>query len=698
MLVPHTSVASSHDNDQAKDTSIHEIIGIELEENIVSFPGIFFDKFQPLTALDMVNQVPGFQLENNNSTRGYGNALGNLLINDRRPAAKQDQPNEILSRIPANSVERIELIRGQVREINLRGQSSLINIVLKEDENTAIKWEAFLRRTFGFGIITPAANISISDNWGGVDYSIGLSGRRSNVGRDGTEDIFDGNGVLTENRTIGRRNRNTFYKGNLNASKWIGETFLRFNSNFTIGDQLAKSFSNRTPVDTSKAQQIQFIKRISDKPFFEIGFDMERNLTQDLVGKFIILYFRGFEDSIETQTLSNGAGIQSLLRAADTFNVTTEGISRLEFDWAGYSHHVIQLNLEGAYNLLDGKFSQIDDTGAGPIFVNIPGANSKVKEVRGDFILQDTWNIGKFELEYGFGAEVSTLTQTGDINQKRSFFFLKPQASLTHSPETGDQTRLRIVREVSQLDLMDFISATVFEDEDLALGNPDIQPDTTWAAELSHENRIGRESVVKVTVFHHWITDVLDLLPLSLDFEAPGNIGDGRRWGVELESTLPLDWVGLPGARLKLAGRWQDSTVIDPVTRERRVLSVLRGPNAPDSFNVDNEYVYSIDYRQDFEIARVAWGWNITSGAEQPKYKVNELEIYDEGISINTFIETTRWFGIKINLFAENILNFADTRNRSTFSGQRDLSPLQSIAFRDQIRGPRIFLKFSGTY
>jgi len=172
MLVPHTSVASSHDNDQAKDTSIHEIIGIELEENIVSFPGIFFDKFQPLTALDMVNQVPGFQLENNNSTRGYGNALGNLLINDRRPAAKQDQPNEILSRIPANSVERIELIRGQVREINLRGQSSLINIVLKEDENTAIKWEAFLRRTFGFGIITPAANISISDNISTIALSV----------------------------------------------------------------------------------------------------------------------------------------------------------------------------------------------------------------------------------------------------------------------------------------------------------------------------------------------------------------------------------------------------------------------------------------------------------------------------------------------------------------------------------------------
>ncbi|MGY8813189.1 MAG: hypothetical protein ACKVHQ_00525, partial [Gammaproteobacteria bacterium] len=438
LLAPQTSLASSHENDVEDDSSIHEIISIEQEENIVSFPGVFFDKFQPQTALDMVNQVPGFLLENNSSTRGYGNASGNLLINDRRPAAKQDQPNEILSRIPANSVERIELIRGQVREIDLRGQSNLINIVLKENDNASIKWEAFLRRTFGFGIITPAANISISDNWGGVDYSIGLSGRRSNVGRDGSEDIFDGNSALMEKRTVGRRNRNTFYKGNFNASRWIGETFLRFNTNFTIGDQLAKSFSNRTPVDTTKTPQIQFIKRISDKPFFEIGFDMERHLKQDLVGKLIFLYFRGFEDSIETQTLSDDAGIQNLLRAADTFNVTTEGISRLEFDWAGFSNHAIQLNLEGAYNLLDGKFSQTDDTGAGPVFINIPGANSQVKEVRGDFILQDTWSVDKFELEYGIGAEVSTLTQTGDVDQERNFFFLKPQASLTYSPETGD--------------------------------------------------------------------------------------------------------------------------------------------------------------------------------------------------------------------------------------------------------------------
>jgi hypothetical protein len=96
--------ASSHQGELEDDIHEQGIIGVISDDNIISYPNLFFEKFQPLTALDMVEQVPGFQLENNNSTRGISNALGNLLINDRRPAAKQDQPSEILSRISASSV------------------------------------------------------------------------------------------------------------------------------------------------------------------------------------------------------------------------------------------------------------------------------------------------------------------------------------------------------------------------------------------------------------------------------------------------------------------------------------------------------------------------------------------------------------------------------------------------------------------
>ena len=79
------------------------------EAEIVTYPARFFGQYQPLTALDMVKQVPGFQIDDGDELRGFGSAAGNVLIDFRRPSAKQDLVSEILARIPAENVERIEL-------------------------------------------------------------------------------------------------------------------------------------------------------------------------------------------------------------------------------------------------------------------------------------------------------------------------------------------------------------------------------------------------------------------------------------------------------------------------------------------------------------------------------------------------------------------------------------------------------------
>ena len=61
----------------------------------------------------------------------------------------------------------------------------------------------------------------------------------------------------------------------------------------------------------------------------------------------------------------------------------------------------------------------------GPLPIIVPGANSRVEELRGDFLLKDTWSIGNIELDYGLGAEVSNISQTGDVDQERDFVFFK---------------------------------------------------------------------------------------------------------------------------------------------------------------------------------------------------------------------------------------------------------------------------------
>ena len=495
--------------------------------------------------------------------------------------------------------------------------------------------------------------------------------------------------------------------GNLSASTILGETLVHFNTKLAYKNR-ATSRTSRFELSTIGSNgRDELFNQSHEFKIFELGIDGERSLSQYLLGKSIFL-FNGMDvdisanqrnvDSITDQTL--------LIRKADTDTNTREVIGRLELDWVKWSDHVVQANFEGTYNVLDGSLVQTENVGAGPVLVDVPGANTKVEETRWDIFLRDTWSLADLVLDYGLGAEFSTISQTGDSDQKRNFVFLKPQGLLTYSPNQGRQSRLRLAREVAQLNFNEFVSSTVFDDDDLALGNPDLKPETTWIVELNQEQRFGELGVVTLTAFYHWISDVQDLLPLTSEFEVPGNIGDGRRWGLELESTVPLEWLGLTGAKLDVKARWQGSTVTDPVTGEDRELSGkgrLGGmPFIPfRDKNDDYDYIFDVAYRQDFDIAQVAWGWDIAERSERLLFKVNELDIVDEGeLELNAFVETTRWWELKVRLLGENILNLAEVRDRTKFIGERNstLTDIEGFEYRYRTKGFRLTLLVSGSF
>jgi hypothetical protein len=676
-----------------------EITEDNAEEEIVEYRSEFFQRYSPNTALDMIRQVPGFQLDDGDASRGLGAAAGNVLINDRRPSAKQDLPSLILSRIPASLVERIELIRGQVRDIDLQGDSVLANIILREDSPAAIRWDSSWRYNVEFGH-TFEGSTSISDRWRETDYNAGLQFRKFTRGDFTFQDSLDIDDVVTE-----IRNDESFFLGyrcnaNLNTSTWVGETFLQFNTTLFGENRDGDRMIRRLPQPPAGGKRDELISEEFKTRRVEIGVDAERSLRSDLNAKAVFLYVRGKSDNLTSLRRLNSSAVQTLLRAADTSTKSSEAIVRTELDWSHFPGHTIQMNLEGAFNSLEGSLFQTEDTGAGPSAVDVPGANARVEEIRGDFLLKDTWSLGNFELGYGIGAEVSEITQSGDGAQSRNFFFLKPEGTVTYASKQSEQTRLRFAKEVSQLDFEEFVSGTVFEDDDLALGNPNLQPETTWVAQVSHERRFGQQSVVKLSAFYNWITNVVDLLPLSSTFEAVGNIGSGKRYGVEIETTIPLENFGLTGARLDINARWQDSSVTDPVTGEKRVLST-RTPMQrllPLGFRVDNKYAFSIDYRQDFQKQQVAWGWEIRERANRILFKVNELDDSNEGVDLSFFVETTRWLGLKMGFNIENVLNIVSSRDRTIFSGERDLSPIDEKLIQNRVRSFRFAYVVSGSF
>jgi hypothetical protein len=669
----------------------------EIPQDVVSFDAAFFDLYQPTSALEMLRQIPGFRLDDGDDKRGFGAAAGNVLINDRYPSAKQDKASSILERIPASQVERIDLLRGQVRGIDLRGQSVVASVILRADIPATTRWEATGRKNFNHSPMTFKGSVSTSDTWRRLDYNAGVSYRRYRSQELGPEEIFDADGAPIE-----AHDEETFLRGheltaNLKLVTSIGNTLLSVNT--LLGhDERSETVDSVSPASAPGTQDEDFFIDDNNQHEFEIGIDAERSLAADLLAKAILLYTHFEDDPGTEQTSFDNAGAQTLFRRLVGNVVETETIARLEFDWAKWADHAPKFDIEVAQNVIDNELLQTVDTGGGPVEVSVPGANTRVEEHRVDVLLSDTWFRDVVELDYGLGAEWSEIAQSGDAINERSFFFLKPQFSIAYSPTSRRQTRLRLAREVSQLDFSDFVTATIFQDDDQLLGNPDLKPESTWVAELSEERRVGDIGVAKVTLFYNWISDVEDLLPVMSVFDAPGNIGDGERWGVELETTIPVTLFGLTDARLDIQARLQDSRVTDPVTGLDRVLSGSSEVSKPLPYRDENRYAAVINFRQDVKAAAIAWGMEMRKRGDRFAYRVNEFVTYDDGYEVNVFVETTRWLGLKVRLEGLNLLDFEQFRYRTIFTGERDLSTIDVVEIRNRTDGRRVLLTLSGAF
>ncbi|MGB0513995.1 MAG: TonB-dependent receptor domain-containing protein, partial [Wenzhouxiangellaceae bacterium] len=348
--------------------------------------------------------------------------------------------------------------------------------------------------------------------------------------------------------------------------------------------------------------------------------------------------------------------------------------------------HLLEFDAEVALNTLDSELRLQVNDGDGPVPVPVPGANSRVEERRADVSIADSWQLDPWLLETALAAEASRISQSGPSGESREFFFLKPRLALTWAPTRNRQTRLSVERRVAQLNFGDFVSAVNFEDDDFDLGNPMLSPSSTWAVELTGEQRFGEIGVVSVTAFGNWITDVQDLLPVSDRFEVPGNIGDGRRWGVTLEATLPLEALGVRGGRLDLESEWQRSRVTDPVTGLNRSLSGER------------DYDVELEFRQDLARPSLSWGFELERGADRRDFGIDEIDRFEQGLEFEAFIETSQWFGVKFSLTAQNLLNRQFIRERLFFDGPRDSAGLLFRENRDRRRERSLVFGVSGSF
>ena len=104
----------------------------------LSYDEEYFQRFEPPSVGDMLKRVPGVVFASDigeyaaPSLRGIGTEYTQVLVNGRRVTGATNDNTITVDRIPAEIVERIEIIRSPSSDIDSQGVAGTLNIILKE--------------------------------------------------------------------------------------------------------------------------------------------------------------------------------------------------------------------------------------------------------------------------------------------------------------------------------------------------------------------------------------------------------------------------------------------------------------------------------------------------------------------------------------------------------------------------------------
>jgi hypothetical protein len=638
--------------------------------NRVVYDAAFYGAFAPRTALDMINQTPGFVFnKGDDQQRGFAGAVGNVLIDGERLSAKSQSLTDVLERVPAAEVQRIEILRGAEVAGDASGAAVLANVVRTRSANSGT-WEAGTEVTNERHPV-PVGHFAWSGRDEATQYSLGANVYSHDHVSPFVREVTDGAGVTVAERNGATPHKQGQYTLNGQLALPVGEGKLSFTGQTEYLTYSEDWWQNTTdaigaPIDSERAPYDESTRSA------ELGINWQRPVgdwDMELVG----LATRSKYASAVTSTHLDVAGAQDSATTQHVDQDSGESIVRGTFR-RNFGTARLETGGEIAINTLDGSSDLNVDVGEGPTPVNVPNANLSVQENRAEgFVSYATPLDENWSFDARLAAETSRLQFSGDTQQSVSLTYIKPRVQFTRrfGPH---QLQFRVYRDVGQLDFTDFVTTSQLADNVVKGGNPDLRPQTAGSIEVDGDLRFPGDAALRVRAFKQYLDDVVDLIPVGppgAQFSAPGNIGKGTLLGTELSLRLPLQRV-LPGGSFTLSGKFQDSKVTDPVTGEKRVISNF----------IENQL--TAELRQDMNAAKLAWGLLFQGYSPNVNFRLSEVDSYRQLRRLDAYIESTVIDGFKLKLTAYSITGDTERRDRQFYAPDRtgDLALRELTYFR----------------
>ena len=644
-----------------------------------------FEQFAPRSAADMVEQIPGFTITGSNGQRGFGQAQENVLINGQRISSKSTSAREVLSRIPASNVERIEIVEGANLDIpGLSGQ--VANIVAKANGISGT-WTYRQRYRENLPPAYEWFDISVNGQSGALGWTLGVEAEPGRGAAAGRENIFDGDGNLIQYREEdGTFIADSFgVNGSLNWTPNNGH-IANLNAEYNLWEPDEREASSVFAPDGTLLRQTIFEFKENEWNS-EISGDYELGFGP---GRLKLIGLQRNEHS-PTRSKSFGASLDGALRFNDIFDREvdeSESILRGEYSLQGPNNSDWQFSLEGALNTLESEamlfagdtFDSVEPLDGGP-------PDIRVEEERAEAFITHGRQLGKdLRLQVSLGAEQSEIMSIGENRQTRQFTRPKGSASLAWTMDEKTTINASLSRQVGQLNFFDFVSNVDLNQGDNQTGNINIVPDQRWRLSLEVERDFGSWGAISAEIFGDEIEDFIDQVPIE-DGEGPGNIDNASRIALEIEGTLKLDNFGWKGAQLDYETFMQDTFIEDPFTGETR------------DFRSSTEYYFEFNFRHDIPNTDWAWGLNYEKFSNTPNFRRNVRTVFSQpkGFAWG-FIEHKDIFGMTGSIFYANLTDADDELHRIVYGPEGRTGEITRIEQRRRNFGGILTLRLRGTF
>jgi hypothetical protein len=674
---------------------VESIVAAKPAQGVVSYPADYFSAAKPTNAFQMILRIPGFSFDSGAQVRGFAGAAGNVLIDGERPTSKQDDLGNALSRIQASQVVRIDVITGGAPGIDMQGRTQMANVILKRGGGTQ-----------GVAVIADKLSFQDGRNLPGMDLEF------SHRDADRTfETAFNYGGFVDDGEGVGPHTD----RDNTGALTYQSHLWTH-----SGGDQGILTGAYAGPLDGGKFRingLFQF-QPYSDKevdtatlPAGDNDTFTDNNLQ--LKGELGVHYSHdlGAKATLETlaiQQVSNthdrsvydAPGDDELFTIS---NLNGESIVRSTLRYTASPTLTYEGALEGAFNSQQTKTRYLING----VTQDLPAADETVTETRGEAAFTATWNPSvKYTLEAGIRLEASQVSATGDIVEGKRLFYPKPRVVFTWSPDPKDQVRLRVEREVGQLDFGAFSASGALNAGGIHAGNPDALPQQAWVGEAVFERKFWDSADASITLRHSDITDAVDRIagcatvgggvcskpldcndPNNACFDEGGNLPHGTENDLVADITLPLDGIGIKHAQLKSTATWRRAMVIDPISHMERPQSGVHPLDLEAHFT------------QDLASLSSTWGFDFAGGWRETDYRFDEVDRFTYGRRFNIFWEYKPTTKLTVRATAINFFSRGFQRQIDYYTLARNVvAPPDEIDWRNQQIGQLMNLSLRRTF